>query len=331
MPPMDSEPVRIQVDAEHSRERLDLYLSGMFPELSRARLQKAIADGAVLLNGMMTVKKTRIAAGDSISIDKEKLVGNGPGGTCVAQDIPLTVLYEDEYCLAVDKPAGMVVHPGSGNRDGTLVHALLFHANSLSHGSAPQRPGIVHRLDKDTSGVILVAKNDDMHRRLAGLFSDRKVTKQYVGICCGRRPAEQGLIGARLGRSRRDPVKRSVRQDGKEAKTAFRLVSYQCGISVVQFSPHTGRTHQIRVHASVSGFPVVCDSLYGGGRDALARLPVLDRPFANRIYKCFNRQALHAHSITFSHPKTLVETTIRAPLPQDFVQAFSLFGECVDI
>lgn len=327
---MDLRPLRIQVEAEHAEKRLDLFLSCRFPEISRARFQKAIGEGAVLLNGRSTVKKTPVAAGDNIIIDKEKLLERTTGH-CAAQDIPLSVLYEDDYFIAVDKPAGMVVHPGNGNRDGTLVHALLFHTGSLSHGSGPERPGIVHRLDKDTSGVILAAKNDDAHRALAGLFSDRKVQKQYIGICCGQRPQEQGVIGARLGRSRRDPVKRSVREDGKEAETGYRLIAYQCGISVVHFSPHTGRTHQIRVHASVSGFPVVCDPLYGGGNNAVRRLSVLDRPFANSIFKCFNRHALHAYSITLAHPQTQKQMTICAPLPQDFLQAFSLFGEKIDI
>jgi 23S rRNA pseudouridine1911/1915/1917 synthase len=321
---MDSNPVRIQVDAEHSQERLDLYLAKRFPELSRARLQKAIADGAVLLNGMTTAKRTLVATGDAIIVDKEKLADKSPAH-CVAQDIPLSILYEDDYCIAVDKPAGMVVHPGNGNREGTLVHALLFYTASLSRGSAPQRPGIVHRLDKDTSGVILVAKSDEAHRAFAAMFAQRTIRKHYVGMCCGARPAAHETIDASLGRSRRDPLRRAVREDGKQAITEYRLLGYQSGISVVRFSPRTGRTHQIRVHASVAGFPIVCDPLYGGGGDAVARLPVLERPFAYSVCKCFTRHALHAQSIEFIHPFSQEEMTIVAPLPEDFEKALALF------
>ena len=196
---MDSEPVTIQVDAEHANERLDLFLSRRFPDLSRARLQRAIGEGSVLLNGKISAKKTRVAAGDRIVFNKEKCRATSDPFYCVPQEISLSVLYEDDSLIAVDKPAGMVVHPGNGNREGTLVHALLFHTASLSHGSEPQRPGIVHRLDKDTSGVIIAAKTDDAHRALAGLFSSRAIQKQYIGICCGRRPPEHGVIGARLG------------------------------------------------------------------------------------------------------------------------------------
>jgi 23S rRNA pseudouridine1911/1915/1917 synthase len=327
---MDSDPVRILVEAENAGQRLDVLLAGRFAAFSRTKIQKAIADGAVLLNNAVPAKKTAVQAGDIVLFDKEKLADR-PSIRLVPQDIPLSVLYEDEYCLVVNKPAGMVVHPGNGNRDGTLVHALLYHAQSLSHGSEPDRPGIVHRLDKDTSGVILVAKNDEAHRRFAELFSLRLIHKQYIGMCCGARPQEHGMIGSRLGRSRRDPIKRSVLEDGKEAATEFRLIAYQCGISVVQFCPKTGRTHQIRVHASSSGFPVVCDPLYGGGRDAPSHLAVLERPFAYSVYKCFNRHALHAFRLEFAHPFLNRKMVCTAPMPQDFVQALSLFDENIDM
>jgi 23S rRNA pseudouridine1911/1915/1917 synthase len=327
---MKPDTVRIKVDTEHSKERLDLFLAGRFPEISRSKLQKAIGEGAILLNGIVPAKKTLVSGGDIVLFDKQR-PGSHPSDHLVAQDIPLSIIYEDEYCIAVNKPAGMVVHPGNGNREGTLVNALLYHAaGSLSHGSGPDRPGIVHRLDKGTSGVILVAKNDEAHRSLSELFSRRQIHKYYMGICCGAMPQEYGTIGSRLGRSRRDPIKRSVREDGKEAVTEYRLLAHHCGISVVRFSPQTGRTHQIRVHASVSGFPVVCDSLYGGGRDAIGRLAVLFRPFAYNVYKCFNRQALHAHTVEFIHPFSKKKMSITAPFPQDFTQAMSLFESVVD-
>jgi 23S rRNA pseudouridine1911/1915/1917 synthase len=322
---MNTAPVSIRVETEGVKERLDIFLARFFPDISRAKIQKSITFGAVQVNGAVATKKTPVVRGDFILFDMHMVFDKHPQH-CVAENIPLSILYEDEFCIAVNKPAGMVVHPGNANKDGTLVHALLYYAaGSLSKGSAPDRPGIVHRLDKGTSGVILVAKNEGMHQSLSRLFAERQIHKQYIGICCGRRPPDHDVIGERLGRSRRDPVKRSVREDGKEAITEYRLVAHHCGISVVRFFPHTGRTHQIRVHASSSGFPVVCDPLYGGGSNAIDCMPVLDRPFAHAVFKCFSRHALHAWSIAFEHPVTKKQMTICAPLPDDFLQAMSLF------
>ena len=316
--------VEITAGQQDECERLDVFAARHMPSLSRAKIQKCIEAGLVLLNGRPAKKKSLIAKGDIVSFDKARLSAS-TGLRLEPQKIPLDILYEDDYLLAVNKPAGMVVHPGNGNREGTLVHALLYHVTSLSSGSAPDRPGIVHRLDKDTSGVVLVAKTDETHRRLARLFSTREIKKEYAGFCVGRRPDAHGSIGAPLGRSRRDPVKRAVRQDGKEALTEYWLLVHHCGISVMKFAPHTGRTHQIRVHCSADGFPVLADALYGGGKEALDRIPMLERPFASGVYKCFERHALHAQSITFVHPHTQKEMTIKAPLPEDFKKALEMF------
>jgi 23S rRNA pseudouridine1911/1915/1917 synthase len=175
--------------------------------------------------------------------------------------------------------------------------------------------------------VVLVAKTDDTHRRLARLFSMREIKKEYAGFCVGKRPDAHGSMGGPLGRSRRDPVKRAVREDGKEALTEYWLLAHHCGISAMKFAPHTGRTHQIRVHCSAGGFPVLADPLYGGGKEALNRIPVLERPFAAGVYKCFERHALHARSISFVHPHSLKEQTVSAPLPQDFKKAAAMFGK----
>ena len=318
--------VEITAGPQDAGERLDVVVARHVLSLSRAKIQKCIEAGLVLLNGRPAKKKSLIAKGDIVSFDKSYL-SVPTGSTLEPQKIPLDILYEDEYLLAVNKPAGMVVHPGNGNREGTLVHALLYHVTSLSSGSGPDRPGIVHRLDKDTSGVVLVAKTDETHRRLARLFSTREIKKEYAGFCVGRRPETHGSMGAPLGRSRSDPVKRAVRRDGKEALTEYWLLAHRCGISVMRFAPHTGRTHQIRVHCSAAGFPVIADALYGGGKEALNRIPVLERPFAAGVYKCFERHALHALSITFVHPHTHREQTVSAPLPEDFIKAAGLFGK----
>jgi 23S rRNA pseudouridine1911/1915/1917 synthase len=305
-------------------ERLDVFLAGNLPSLSRAKIQKYIENKQVTLNGRTAAKKALVQSGDLVDIDISVTAAPSHAGP-VPRRIPLDILYQDDALLAVNKPAGMVIHPGSGTGDATLVHALLYHVHTLSAGSQPDRPGIVHRLDKDTSGVVLVAKTDAAHAALAALFASREIKKQYVGICVGRRPDASGTIREPLGRSRRDRVKRSVRRDGKEAVTGYRLLAHACGVSVVQFSPRTGRTHQIRVHASASGFPVLADALYGGGTEAINRLAVLDRPFAHGIFKCFDRQALHARSISFVHPFTNKEQTIWAPFPQDFLAALEIF------
>lgn len=323
---MDSHNDAVEITAGPQDEgtRLDVFSARHIPSRSRAKIQSYIEAGLILLNGRPAIKKTLLTEGDRVTFDKSRLFSS-TDFRLVPQNIPLEILYEDDYLFAVNKPAGMVVHPGNGNREGTLVHALLYHVTSLSSGSGPDRPGIVHRLDKDTSGVVLVAKTDETHWGLARLFSTREIKKEYAGFCVGRRPDTHGSMGDPLGRSRRDPVKRAVRQDGKEALTEYWLLAHRCGISVMKFAPHTGRTHQIRVHCSAAGFPVLADTLYGGGKEALDRIPVMERPFAVSVYKCFGRHALHAQSITFVHPHMHKEQTISAPLPEDFNKALELF------
>ena len=302
-------------------ERLDVFVSGRLEEISRSKLQQLIENGFVLLNGEKAKKNARLRGEDLVSIEESELRDTTHSAP-VAQDIPLDILYEDEYLLAVNKPAGMVVHPGNGNRDRTMVNALMFRAGTLSHGSENNRPGIVHRLDKDTSGLILVAKTDTMHSALARMFADRAIEKTYVGICAGRRPAEHDIIDMPLGRNRREPIKRSVQSDGKNAITEYWLLAHTSGISILKLRLHTGRMHQIRVHSLSRGFPVLCDPVYGGGRERLEKLPVLDRPFAYKVYKCFTRHALHARSVSFTHPGLKKNMTIMAPFPQDFQEAF---------
>ncbi len=308
--------------------RLDVFLSARLREFSRSKLQHFIENGLVRLNGGSAKKNARLRAGDRIAVDEGE-AHDAAHPTLMPQDIPLDILFEDEYIIAVNKPAGMVVHPGNGNRDRTMVNALMFHAGSLSHGSENDRPGIVHRLDKDTSGVILVAKTDAIHVELARMFADRTIEKTYVGICAGNRPAEHDIIDLPLGRNRREPIKRSVQDDGKNAVTEYWLLAHTSGVSILKLRLHTGRMHQIRVHCGSRGFPVLCDPVYGGGKERIDLLPVLDRPFAHKIYKCFSRHALHARSVTFSHPASKKAITLSAPFPADFRDAFRVlkFGD----
>jgi len=202
----------------------------------------------------------------------------------------------------------------------------LFRPGGLSAGFNRDRPGIVHRLDKETSGVLLVAKTDAMHAELARMFEQRTVEKKYLGVCFGERPKEHDGIDLPLGRNRREPIKRSVRTDGKNALTEYWLIEHLHGVSVMRFKPHTGRTHQIRVHCSSRGFPIVGDRLYGGGKEQMERIAVLDRPFAYKVFKCFDRHALHAYEIAFVHPQTKQPVRFFAPFPLDFESAFQAMG-----
>ena len=315
---------RITVKEADAGVRLDVFLSNHLEGVSRSQIQRYISEGVVDVNGKPVAKRQIVARGDVICI--ERPLSPARETLPVAQDIPLGILYEDEYLLAVNKPAGLVVHPGNGVADGTLVNALLFHGGALSDGASEERPGIVHRLDKDTSGVVLVARNNSVHARLASCFAERKISKQYIGFCIGRPPQVSGQIDFALDRSRREPLKRAASVNGKPSLTLYELIAHRCGISVVRFSPRTGRTHQIRVHCSTAGFPILADTLYGGGRDRILRIDPAERPFAYSIYKCFTRHALHAQSIVFPHPHTNIFTQIRAPLPDDFRNALRLLA-----
>jgi 23S rRNA pseudouridine1911/1915/1917 synthase len=277
----------------------------------------------VLVNGSPVQKSAHVSGGDRIVVQNIESINAGL--LLEPQDIPLSVLFEDDYFIAIDKPAGLVVHPGSGNRDGTLVNALLFCKPQLSEGSSPDRPGIVHRLDKDTSGVIIVAKTNQAHMTLAKAFSSRKVAKTYYGFCIGKPREPEGIIDLSLGKSRSNPMKRTPVADGKPSQTEYSVLGQESGITFVRFKPRTGRTHQIRVHCASKGFPILADELYGGGPGRIMRLEPADRPFAKSVMACFSRHALHAQMLTFVHPFTGKEVSVSAPFPEDFVEAKKLF------
>jgi 23S rRNA pseudouridine1911/1915/1917 synthase len=313
------------VESIHSGKRLDVFLSDVLSGISRSQVQKLISSEQVNINGVIARKKDAVNSTDVIDVSLNGFFK--PEKAPVAQEIPLEILYEDEYLIAVNKQCGLVVHPGSGVRDGTLVNALAFHCKNLSEGFATDRPGIVHRLDKDTTGVIIAAKNNQVHDQLAAAFMNRKVCKEYVGFCVGKTAQEHGLIDLPLDRSRREPIKRAPSISGKPSKTEYFVLAQRAGILAVKFLLHTGRTHQIRVHCSAMGFPIVGDMLYGGGKDRVSKIEPMDRPFAYSVFKCFNRQALHAYSISFLHPVTGNKLSISAPVPHDFEDACIRFGE----
>ncbi|HEX2956600.1 MAG TPA: RluA family pseudouridine synthase [Chitinispirillaceae bacterium] len=313
------------VESIHSGKRLDVYLSEMLQEISRSQIQKLVAAGQVTINGSIASKKETVTVEDAVEISLKGFIR--PGEVPTAQDMALDVLYEDEWLIAINKPAGLIVHPGSGVRDGTLVNALAFHCAQLSDGFTTERPGIVHRLDKDTTGVIIAAKSNTVHDQLASAFMNRKVKKVYIGYCVGKTGREHGFIDLPLERSRRDPVKRAISVTGKQSRTEFHIIAQKAGILAVKFLLHTGRTHQIRVHCSAMGFPIVADTLYGGGKERVLKIEPMDRPFAYSVFKCFERQALHAYSLSLRHPVTGEELSITAPMPADFLTASLRFGD----
>jgi 23S rRNA pseudouridine1911/1915/1917 synthase len=278
--------------------RLDSLLRDFYKTSSRTYFQKLIDDGLILVNGKPVKKSYKPVVDDEVEVQfvATKELELTP------ENIPLDILYEDADILAINKPPGMVVHPGYGNWTHTFVNALLFHCRELEK-SDNVRPGIVHRLDKETSGVLLAAKTYAMQKALTSLFSERKIDKQYIAICLGK-PEDALTIKAPIGRH---PVYRKemavLENGGKEATTHIKLLKTNKNLSVVSVLLETGRTHQIRVHMKHIGHPILGDSVYG-------------REGQNLLYKA-ERQMLHAEQISFLHPFTKCEVVIKAPLPQD--------------
>ncbi|MBI3508337.1 MAG: RluA family pseudouridine synthase [Chlamydiia bacterium] len=273
--------------------RLDQLLAQRFPVYSRTYFQTLIENGFVLVNGEKVKKRVVPEEGDEIEICFQAL----PGSSIEPEDIPLDILFEDEHVLAIHKPAGMVVHPAPGHWTGTFVHALLAHCEGTMPGDDPLRPGIVHRLDKETSGVLIAAKTLLAHQKLIEQFASRQVEKTYLAICTGR-PAN-GTIQAPIGRHPVHRKQMAVLSDGREAITEIQLLAYNETHSLVLVKPKTGRTHQIRVHLKHIGCPVVGDSLYSNSHQA-------------------DRHMLHAYRLAFNHPIKQHRILITAPFPEDF-------------
>jgi len=286
------------VSSEETSLRLDKLLVSRFPKYSRTYFQFLIEQGCVLASGEPVKKRAHLDAGDEVEI----CFLLTPELSLTPQEIPLDILYEDEHLIGVNKPVGMVVHPAPGHPDQTFANALLFHCQHLP-GNDPLRPGIVHRLDKDTSGVLLAAKTSQAHGKLVEMFSKRELKKKYLALCVGT--PKEGWIDAPIGRH---PVHRKemcVLPEGKEAKTFCRVLQTKNGLSLVEVDLVTGRTHQIRVHLKHIGAPVLGDPVYGSAS----------------VNKKFNttRQLLHAHTLSFTHPITGKPLELTAPLPADFM------------
>ncbi|MCL1947810.1 MAG: RluA family pseudouridine synthase [Chitinivibrionia bacterium] len=319
-----------KISFEFAGERLDLFVWKFFENLSRNKIQESIQRGHVLVNEKREKKSYLLRENDEISINEEKVLEeNSRNLTVIPQEIPLDIIWEDENYIAINKPAHLTVHPAIWQKSGTLLNGLYFYADCSVEKFTPK---LVHRLDKDTSGIIVAAKSDNAHEKLAEKFANREIYKKYFGICTGKFPNEMsGVMEFPIGRDKKDPLKRAVNfENGREARTDYEIINYESGIYFTSFRLHSGRTHQIRVHCSHCGFPIICDEMYGGNKEKIKFLQQENRPFALKIYDCFSRQALHARRLAFEHPFTKEEISLTAPFPADFEKAIEIIGVSKD-
>jgi len=292
---------RLRVPDGAAGERLDRFLAGV-PEIgSRATAERMLRDGGVLVDGEVRPKSARLAGGEELEFEPPPAAVT----TLAPQAMELSVPYEDEHLLVVDKAAGVVVHPAPGHSEGTLVHGLL--AWEVEGGDEPERPGIVHRLDRDTSGLLVVARSREAHRRLQELVQTRRLTREYLALVVGRPRSRRGTIEAPIGRDRHDPLRHSLDTDTpRDAVTHFEVTELMPRHALLRVTLETGRTHQIRVHLAAIDLPVAGDALYG-------------RPGELGL----ERQFLHAARLAFTHPFTGAEVDVRSPLPADLEHALA--------
>ncbi len=311
--------IQLLTVSDQADARLDAYLAARLPDISRTRIQRAIEDGDVLVNERATKPSYRVRVGDQIEID----LPDPPPLALAAEAIPLTLLFEDDDLLVVDKPANLVVHPGAGVQTGTLANALVYHFEHLSERGGQIRPGIVHRIDKETSGLLVVAKNDFTHERLSEQFRARTVFKQYTALVYGRMSQEQGEITASIGRSPHHRTRMAVLKGGagRTAHTRFAVARRLAEFTLLDVQIKTGRTHQIRVHLAHLGHPVVGDSVYGAGRENSLR----DAPI-KRAVNGLERHFLHASELAFDHPRTGERLHFQSPLPAELKQFLAELG-----
>lgn len=285
-------------DIEHEDQRIDRYLTEMLPEQSRSFFQKLIRDGFVMVNHIIVKVNYRLKTGDVIEIDIPDAVPT----EIVPENIPLDILYEDDDLLIVNKPKGMVVHPAVGHSTGTLVNAIMYHCQgNLSGINGEIRPGIVHRIDKDTTGSLIICKNDEAHRNIAEQIKEHSVTRRYVGVVAGTFSEESGTVEGAIGRHPNDRKRMTINEkNGKPAVTHYRVLQTLKGASFMEFELETGRTHQIRVHMASISHPLMGDTVYGNSKNP---------------YK-LQGQALHARTIGFIHPTTGEYIEVSAPIPE---------------
>ena len=293
------EPILLTVSEESKNQRLDAFLASSLDGLTRAQAARLIEEGAATVNGKTVSKSCKLAPGEEVSVT----LPEPEPVEAVAQDIPLDVVYEDADVIVVNKPSGMVVHPAPGHADGTLVNALLYHcAGSLSGIGGVLRPGIVHRIDRDTSGLIIAAKNDAAHRFLSAQLADHTLARTYECIVVGNLREDSGTVDAPIARHPTDRKRMAVVQGGREAVTHYEVIARYPGFTHVRCRLETGRTHQIRVHMAYLSHPILGDTVYG------AKKPVPG----------LTGQCLHAVGLRFLHPRTQALVELSCPLPEEF-------------
>ncbi|MBQ8839886.1 MAG: RluA family pseudouridine synthase [Clostridia bacterium] len=307
----------MQINEADVKKRLDLYVSEAM-QITRSSAQGLIDDGFVLVNGGEQPKNYRLRQGDIVEIEERE-----PRElSCEPEDIPLNIVYEDKDIIVIDKPSGMVVHPAPGNESGTLVNALLYHCKGeLSGINGVVRPGIVHRIDKDTSGLLVVAKNDESHVFLSSLLKDHQITREYHAILTGHLKENEGTISTYMARHPVDRKKMAVvpstRQGAREAITHYSVIEDFAGYTYAKMVLETGRTHQIRVHTSYLGHPIIGDEVYGGGKT----------PFEKTNKALLDGQILHAKRLTLIHPRTKEEMSFECDLPDNFKELLKRLRE----
>lgn len=329
-PKLSETPQEFEIRTKQAGKRIDAYLASRFTDFSRSVVQKVIDAGAVELNGVVVTKASqRVRAGDLVRIRLPELREGPP----TPENIPIEIVYEDEALVVVNKAPGIVVHPAKGNWSGTLVNALQFHFDQLSTVGGEERPGIIHRLDRDTSGLLMVAKDDRAHKHLAYQFESRTIEKEYRAFVYGQPTRDSDYIEQPLGLHpvhRERIAIRRLEDGGKHALTYYQVVERFRGFASMLLKPLTGRTHQLRVHLTHLGHPIVADRLYSG-RDRLTLADVAGAEIDASDRVLISRQALHAHRLRFTHPFTLEPIELTAPLPADMaatLEAFRAFRSC---
>ena len=322
-PELSPVPSEFTVKARMEGKRIDAYLSSRYPDYSRSVMQKVIDAQAVLVNGRPVKASYKVRLDDQIRVWLPELSDTA----AAAEEIPLEVVYEDEALTVVNKPAGMVTHPAKGHWSGTLVNALQFHFDTLSTVGGENRPGIVHRLDRDTTGLLIVAKDDRAHRLLALQFEQRTIQKDYLAIVSGVPDRDSDYIERTIGFHPTNREKMAIRNPedgGKEAVTFYQVLERFRGYALMRCKPATGRTHQIRVHLAHVGLPIVADKMYSG-RDKLTLADLLVADAGGEVL--IERQALHAHTLRLTHPLTGQPLEFTAPLPSDMERVLGALRE----
>ena len=314
----------ISVSSSDELIRLDAFLSSRLIQFSRSKIQKLIVEGSITVNDKLVKKNLKLSYGDIINIDKNKLDSQKATPKLKKWDYPLEIIYEDSDFAIINKPFGVISHPTSNNKDQTLVNILLNQfEDKLSNHPDPLRPGIVHRLDKDTTGVMIIPFNEYAHWKIADQFKNRTIQKEYIALTWGEWEEEEGIIENRLSRSKKNPLKYQSSMEGRVATSKFKLIKKGKYFSAINFFPKTGRTHQIRIHCSEKGYPIIGDEFYSGGWKKLNEyLPEVRKRINNISIQ--NGHYLHASSISFFHPKEEKKVLFKAQPSKEFSNLFKM-------